>query len=112
MITITSDYDKNYSDKVAEHLAKNYDKGVWDHGNMVGMSQKDFRALEDRYNQTVFNSKKKYQKELNSELVSYLTFGLKKPSKGPKVTMERFKEIVHYKVVYRTKKAFRDFLYK
>ena len=45
-----SDYDKNYCDRVAEHLAKNYDKGEWAMaGDIKAITSVDSVGLNDRY---------------------------------------------------------------
>ncbi len=111
-IEITSNYDKVYCDKVAEHLAKNYDKGVWDAPNLsgVGLSSEDYKNLERLYNLTVFDAKKKYQKILNTRVLKY--FRLKRTEKGEeRIQFSELKEILHYKMVTRPKKALREFLY-
>lgn len=106
-----SDYDKGYAQKIAEHLANNYDKGYWDFNMNYSFSLKDFRSLQEVYYNTVSDAKQRYQKELNDLMLRYLRLKKLRPEES-RITFSKFREILHYKIIYRSKKAIRDYLYE
>ena len=106
-----SEYDKGYAGEIAGHLADNYDKGHWDYNPDWKCDSNDYRSLEKIYYNTVSDTKRKYQKKLNSLMLKYLRLEKLKIGEN-RINFSKFVEILYYKTIYRSKKVIRNFLYE
>ena len=102
---VVSEYDQKYAEKVVKHLAENYDKGVWE-GSIIGeyLTREDISPILERYKEMQKVYQGSYEKNLNKQIVDFLTF-------QGSVTSKEFIGLIKYKLISKPKRKIAHFLW-